>query len=179
MKNTQRGSMSVILLVTIVVVLLGIIGYLYLKPTQQQVSESISQTASDQLITSDQVQTVPKADPIIQTTSGTEKASGIIKLVYSKSGKNYIDVDYIELNSNWAPGGMSGPAYQNDNSKIRTFEVSSSAKFIVGSPATNSVSFSEFQKFFTTSDTSYQKNNPWDIIIVNGVVTSITEHFLP
>ncbi len=109
-----------------------------------------------------------------------ETASGIIKLVYSKSGKNYIDIDYVELNLNWVPGGMSEPAYQNNNSQIRTFEISPSAEFIVGSPATVPVIFAEFQKIFTTSYKSdFQKHNPWDIIVTDGVVVNITEHFIP
>ena len=117
--------------------------------------------------------------PTRQATSGTEKASGIIKLVYSKSGKNYLDIDYIELNPNWAPGGMSGPTYQNNNPEIKTFEISPSAKFVVGSPTTDSVIFSEFQNLFSPSNTSYQKLDTWDIVIVDGVVINITEHFFP
>lgn len=116
--------------------------------------------------------------PTGQTTSKTEEATGIIKLVYSKSGKNYLDIDYVELNPNWAPGGMSGPAYQNSNPKIRTFEISPDAKFVIGAPRV-SITFSEFQNLFSPSNTSYQKGNPWDIVIVDGMVTNITEHFIP
>lgn len=115
--------------------------------------------------------------PIVDSDT-IEKANGIIKTVYSKSGKNYIDIDYIELNPNWAPGGMSGSAYQNNNPKIRTFEISSSAKFVAGSPATNFVTFSQFQNFFSPSNSSYQKSNPWDIVVTNGVVVEVTEHFI-
>jgi hypothetical protein len=111
-------------------------------------------------------------------TITTEKASGIIKSAYTNSDKNYIDIDYIEFNTNWAPGGMSGPAYQNDNPKIRTLEISSNAKFMAGNPANKSVSFSDFKKVFSAGG-GYEKLNPWDIIITNGLVTQITEHYLP
>lgn len=109
-----------------------------------------------------------------------EEASGIIKSVYSRSGKNYIDIDYVEFNLDWVPGGIGEPAYQNNNPKIRTFEISSNAKFIVGSPATISVIFTEFQKIFIDFDSFYyQRDGLWDIIIIDGMVASITEHFIP
>lgn len=109
-----------------------------------------------------------------------EKATGIIKAVYSKSGKNYIDIDYVELNPNWAPGGNSGVAYQNNNPMIRTFQISSSAKFYIGSGTMTSIILSEFQKFFdSSSPATYKVTNPWDIVVTNGVVVSITEHYIP
>ena len=40
MNNTQKGSTVVVLLAIIIVILLGVIGYSYLMPTQPQVSES-------------------------------------------------------------------------------------------------------------------------------------------
>lgn len=113
------------------------------------------------------------------TPTTTEKASGLITSVYSKSGKNYMDIDYVEFNPNWAPGGMTGPEYDNNNTKIRTFEISPSAKFLGGSPATDSITFSEFQDFFSASSNSYQKLNPWDIVITNGIVVEVKEHFVP
>ena len=118
----------------------------------------------------------------------TEKASGIIKSVYSKSGKNYIDIDYVTINPNWRPGGNgSGPAYTNDNSQVRTFELSPDVKFIIDVPNGTSITFSEFQKIFTTFSyvngvkvfNNYRAVNPWDIVIINGAVTQITEHYVP
>lgn len=108
-----------------------------------------------------------------------ENASGIIKSVYNKSGKNYIDIDYIEWNPSWVPGGAEnsiGPTYYNNNPQIRTFEISANAKFLVGGFPFNSITFSDFKKYFTSD--GYQKLDPWEIVITNGVVTQITEHFL-
>jgi len=110
----------------------------------------------------------------------SEEASGIIKSVYTKSGKNYIDIDYVEFVS----GGPNGVHVQNNNPQIRTLELSSNAKFIITSSATSSfsgsITFSDFQKYFTTSNTSdYHKYNPWDIVITNGVIIQIEEHFVP
>lgn len=125
----------------------------------------------------DQILSTLKITSISTTNTTNEKASGIIKSVYTQSGKNYIDIDYIEFNPNWAPGGMSGVSiYSNSNPKIRTFEISPSAKFIVGSPTEfEFITFSEFQK---TPDN--QKFSPWvwDIIIVDGVVVEFKEHFI-
>lgn len=167
--NQQKGFANIILVV-VMVILVGVVGYFTFvkksEPIVQQPTPTLTQTTTSiKLPTS--------------TPNATEKASGIIKSVYSKSGKNYIDIDYIELNPNWAPGGMSGPSYENNNPQTRTFEISPIAKFVVGSPATNSVTFSEFQNFFSPSNTSYQKLNPWDIVVTNSKVVEITEYFLP
>lgn len=169
--NQQKGFANIILIV-VIVALVGVVGYFAFVKKSEPIAQQPTPTPTQTTIST-------KTPPPTPTPIATEKASGIIKSVYSNSGKNYIDIDYIELNPNWTPGGMSGPAYQNSNSKIRTFEISPSAKFVVGSPATDSVTFSEFQNFFSPSSTSYQKLNLWDIVIVDGVVTKITEHFLP
>jgi len=170
MKNSQKGSATTIVLI-VVIALLVIAGGIYLyKNNTATVPVSVN-TGTQQ---SDQVQ-----QQIASTT--TEKASGIIKSVYSKSGKNYIDIDYVEF----VAGGPDGSRTINNNPQIRTFEISPNAKFIVGSPATTPVTFQEFSNLFISTgiingvSTDYQKYNPWDIVIVNGAVTQITEHFVP
>jgi hypothetical protein len=101
--------------------------------------------------------------------------SGIIKSVYTQSGKNYMEIDYVTLNTSWKPGGMSGPAYTNDNKQIRTFEISNDAKYIIDQGKI--ITLSEFSNLFTVKD--YRVANPWDIVITNSVVTQIAEHYLP
>jgi len=123
------------------------------------------------------------------TSITTEKASGIIKSVYSKSGKNYIDIDYIEWNPNWSPGGREnnkGPAYYNNNSQIRTFEISKNATILLSGGTDVEINYQYFYNLFIptgivngVSTYDYQKYNPWDIIVTNGVITQIKEHFLP
>lgn len=122
----------------------------------------------------------------ITSSAVSENASGIIKSVYTQSGKNYIDIDYVTLNPNWKPGGMSGSAYTNDNTLIRTFEISPNAKYVIGSLGEGQITFQTFSNLFIStgvvngiSQYSYQKYNPWDIVINNGVVTQIAEHYLP
>ena len=130
--------------------------------------------------------TGPKCEFVCPATKNpivgeTEKASGIIKEIYSDSGKNYMRIVYVKFNPNWVPGGANGQAtdeYTNLNPQIRSLEISASAKFLTGSPAVTPITFSNFKDIFNTSN-SYQKLNPWDIEITNGVVTKVTEHFLP
>ena len=160
----QKGFANIILIV-LIVILIGSVGYFVFVKKSEPVAQQPTPTSTP----TSMVTPTP-------ATTVTEKASGIIKSAYSKSGKNYIDIDFIELNPKWAPGGMSGQVYQNSNTKIRTFEISPSAKFVVGSPATVSVTYSEFQKLFTTD--TYQKLNPWDISVVNSVMVEIKEHFI-
>lgn len=172
--------MKKMLLITLAVAGLALAGCVQQVPSQNQnagqptanINQNLNQPAVNQNI--NQQTPPPTATPTDQTTGVTENAVGIIKSVYNQSGKNYLDIDYIELNPNWAPGGMSEqPAYQNNNPKIRTFEISPSAKIAVRHPDRD-LTFSEFQNFFSPSSGSYQKSNPWDIVIVDGVITDIT-----
>lgn len=122
----------------------------------------------------------------LQPATTTENASGIIKSVYTQSNRNYIDIDYVTLNSNFKPGCMSGAPYTNENTKIRTFEISPNAKYVIGGIDEDQITFQTFSNLFITTgfaygayQYSYQKYNPWDIVITNGVVTQINEHYLP
>ena len=173
----QKGFTNIILIAVIIILIGAVVGcFVFVKK-----SKTSAPTLTPITTTTSTPTSAPTSAPThTHNQNTTEKAIGIIKAVYSKSGKNYIDIDYVELNPKWVPSGMNGPAYQNNNPKIRTFEFSPDAKFIVGNPATIPISFSEFQKFFAASNTSaYQKHNPWDIIITNGIVVEIKEHFIP
>lgn len=172
--NQQKSFVNIILVV-VIIVLLGVVGYFVFIKKSEPIAQQPTLTIAPTLISAPTSSAVftPKSTPVV-----TEKASGIIKSIYSKSGKNYLDIDYVELNPNWVPGGMSAlPAYQNNNPKIRTFEISSSAKFFEGS---RYITLSEFQKFFVVSNSpSYQSYNPWDIVITDGMVVEIKEHYIP
>ena len=107
----------------------------------------------------------------------TENVTGIIKGIVENmtSGKKYINIDYVTINPNWKPGGMSGSIYTNDNTQIRTFEISNDTKFIIDQ--NKNITLSEFQNIFTTAE--YRANNPWDIVINNGFITEVKEHCIP
>jgi hypothetical protein len=115
-----------------------------------------------------------------------EDATGIIKAVYSQNGRNFLDIDYVIKNTDWKPGGNSGPAYTNENPKIRTFEISKNVEIFVGSGTFSIIKLSEFTDLFIPTDTvngvdiyPYQASGLWDIEVSGGVVTKITEYFLP
>lgn len=198
MKNKQQGFVGIVALIVIVVAVVVGGGYVLTKQNIQAPIETVS-VPSPQPATSAGLsfETPPVATPPVSISqdsavSGiTENASGIIKSVYTKNGKNYLDIDYIEWNQDWKPGGQSGPAYSNDNSKIRTFEISKDAKFVIPSLASYKeeivpVSYSQLLSLFSSGSISvngvtvgYLTSNPWDVVVVNGAVTKITEHYLP
>lgn len=91
----------------------------------------------------------------------SEDASGIITSFYSKDGRYYIDIDYVDINPNWVPGEQNSSAYTNVNSKIRTFVISG-----------------EVQSILTEQYNGYRVGNPWDVKVLNGTVVEIKEHFV-
>ena len=119
-----------------------------------------------------------------------ENTSGIIKSVYTKSGKNYIDIDYVEF----VPGGPNGVGMENNNPKIRTLEISNNTKFLIKAFCTDknnctgnekeTITFDQFFNIFNKKDyyinnVTYLKDNPWDIVVKDNLITSITEHYIP
>lgn len=106
--------------------------------------------------------------------------TGIIKSFFKENNKNHIEIDYIELNSNFKPGGNSGPSYVNNNPKLRTFEVSDSVKILLQETFKDtdqlhlSVDIDSFPEYFI----GYRKNNPWTIKLLDGVVVEIEEYFI-
>jgi len=175
--------------VVLILIILG--GFVYFNYSGNGVVQK-NETVSSTLLVND------NQTPLSQAQSGdsevtapslvSEKASGIIKSVYNKDGKNYLDIDYIIMNPNWVPGGRTGPAYTNYNTKIRTLEIAEDVKILAAGPTpSRSFTFKEFSNFFVSTGivngkpqyNNYQYANPWDIEVTNGVVTKITEHYLP
>lgn len=147
----KKGFVN-IALVILVVVLVGVVGYLVLrKPTTEPTNQLTQPNNNQTPTTSSQTQT-PTNIPTSQTqpsneTPSTEKdvtsQPAYLIAAYSKNGKNYIDVDYVE----WLHGDASIKAQvedgkctsasecydfpngykRNQNPLIRTFEVSSLA----------------------------------------------------
>ncbi len=101
MKNTQKGSMSVVLLVIIIVILLGVIGYSYLKPTQPQVAETASQVVADQQNVNESVKPTPK---VTETTkiNNTVPAVNTAPELLTYSGKTDNGVNFsIKYPTSW------------------------------------------------------------------------------
>lgn len=147
----KKGFVNIVLVI-LVVALVGIVGYLVIrKPATEPINQPTQSSNNQAPAPSAQTQT-PDNVPTSQTqpsneTPSTEKGitsqPAYLIAAYSKNGKNYIDVDYVE----WLHGDASIKAQvedgkcasvsecyafpngykRNQNPLIRTFEVSSLA----------------------------------------------------
>lgn len=143
--NNQKDFANIIL-VLIIVILVGAAGYFaFVKksgpivqqptPTPTQINASLSSTPTP----NNSISQLNVETPTVEKNVTNQPAYLIA--VYSKNGKNYIDVDYVE----WLHGEASAKAQvedgkcasasecydypngykRNQNPKVRTFEVSS------------------------------------------------------
>lgn len=192
MKNSQKGFVAPALLTIIALLVIGGGIYVYKNnkasaPVTEPGAQINSGITNSENTPNNSLQNSQLTEKVIATTNSSlvsEKASGIIKSVYSKDGKNYLDIDYVTINPNWKPGGMSGSSYTNDNTKIRTFEISKDVKIFAAD--STFLTFKKFSDFFIQTGVingvkqfQYQAYNPWDIEVLNGEVVKITEHYLP
>jgi len=149
--NNQKGFANIILVV-VIVILAGAVGYFAFvkksEPVAQQPTPTSTQTNTPVLPTPTHSSPTPQPNtetPVVEKNVTSQPAYLIT--AYSKNGKNYIDVDYVE----WLHGEASIKAQvedgkcastndcyaypngykRNQNSKIRTLEVSPSASIEV------------------------------------------------
>ncbi len=171
--QNQKGISTLIGIIIIIAVALVAIGgvFAYQYYGDRNLNDTNLNEQNQQQAENQQVDNVQLID---QTT---KNETGIIKSVYSANGKNYLNIDYVTINLNWKPGGSGGAAYTNDNPQIRTFEISKNAKILVGSGTYSEVTYQAFSNLFSSNQ--YQASNPWDIEVVDSVVTKITEHYIP
>jgi len=135
-----------------------------------------------------------------------EKAIGFIKKVYEKSSKRYLEIDYIQMfsgeaaieaamedtgcsrekisNGDCAPSLNNGFYIRNNNSQIRIFEISNKA--IIKSLKEENMSempvqFSYFKSIFSDETPEHQwlKTAPYNIEISGGIITLISQQYLP
>lgn len=138
--------------------------------------------------------------------STSKKNMGNIKKVYTKNGKNYLDIDYIQ----WLTGDEAEKAMREDgqcpkteecivyddyyirnvNPQIRTFEVSPDVEITMqtlDSETTGNVnqnkkiSFSMLQTIFTPGSANHDKyqNTPFIIELSNNKIVRILEQYIP
>ena len=150
----------------------------------------------------------PVADPgvpsDINPPAVSEKAIGYLKKVYSKGGKNYINIDYVQ----WLSGDTAEQAMREDgqcpkkgecivlndyyirnqNPLIRTFEVVPDVeirahdfeKDYASGDWTESMTFSKFSQYFNrNANNGYWNSAPFHIEIGNNKVLKITEQYIP
>jgi hypothetical protein len=133
-----------------------------------------------------------------------EKAIGYLKKVYAKSGKNYINIDYVQ----WLSGDVAEKAMREDgacsktgecivlndyyirnhNPLIRTFEVSPDAEILAHDFSADystgnwneNWTFSRFSQYFNrNANNGYWGSAPFHIEIGNNKVLKITEQYIP
>ncbi|MGG4455818.1 hypothetical protein [Brevibacillus porteri] len=127
-----------------------------------------------------------------------EKSMAYVKTIQVKNGKLIVSLDYIQ----WFFGEAGVKAYRQDHPlekedypmpyyirnsspKIRTFEVSPKASFTLQTSSTKddnfnwneSVNTDTFKKFVLSKGIPYQL--PFHIEVKNGVITKITEQYVP
>jgi hypothetical protein len=134
----------------------------------------------------------------------TEKQIGYIKKVYAKSGKNYLDVDYIQ----WLTGSAAEKAMREDNQcpkagecivlndyyirnqnpLVRTFEISPDVKVVMqtyGAEQTGivnnsqEISLDQLKGIFSSGAESHLKDVPYIVEISNQQIVKITEQYIP
>lgn len=131
-------------------------------------------------------------------SSISEKAIGYIQAVYEKSGKKYLDIDYIQ----WLTGEAAitaamedkgckreecipnGYYIRNRNIQIRTFEISEKATILsLEGDLTKGKVITPKQFLAQFADESEQnqwlKKAPYNIEVASGVVTKISQQYQP
>lgn len=135
-----------------------------------------------------------------KTSTKSEKATGYIKALYGKKGKNYIDIDYIQyfdgkdaINAIRQDKMSSGYDYseempngfyiRNNNPKIRTFQLSKYVRikiryeFETSATGEKTVSYEEFKSKYDSKE--LYKEIPVDIIVKGEAVTELVQKFIP
>lgn len=159
------------------------------------IPENIIDTTIDETATTDIVETeTQNTTPVVTEENDTPKELavstqvGFITNVYSKWWKNYIDIDYIQRWIRNPNDTAVGPVIINENSKIRTFEVSSTAKILLVDNdnwwSSSNIGFSDLIERWNSI--KLINSNPdgyvWglvDITLNNGIVTVIDEAYIP
>lgn len=170
--NIQKGF-SNILGILLILIVIGGGAYIYMQNSKKEIIQETVYREEEKK--SDDTPVKTENSQKSNEEKITENATGIINAVYSKDNKNYLDIDYIELNKNWTPGSGTGSVYTNTNTKIRTFEISSAAKFFIDGKPKN---FLEFKDVYNNPE-SYQRSNPWQIVVVDNLVVEIREYYIP
>ena len=143
--------------------------------------------------------------PSLYPPAVTEKAMGYVKKVYTQSGKNFLDIDYIQ----WLTGDAAEKAMREDgecpktgecivlddyyirnvNPLIRTYELAPDVEIVLvtykleqtGEIQDQKVTFSQFKQIWSGNDPdlAHLKNMPYHIEIGNQKILKIKEQYIP
>lgn len=177
--NKQKGNTTSILLIIAVLVIIGLLIYIQkIKSTDGRVIDEEAtafENKNTNITTGTTSKDVSLKNVDVQS-SLVEKATGFVRKVYTKNGRNYIDIDYIVLeNCIRNQDCPSGNKLINDNTLIRTFELSSNIRIKL--QGGKNISYSEFLGIMQNKN-DYRSSNPWDIIInTESVIMEISENY--
>lgn len=133
-----------------------------------------------------------------------EKQIGFVKKVYAKSGKNYLNIDYIQ----WLTGDAAEKALREDgqcpktgecivydgyyirnqNPLIRTYELSLDVKIVMQTYSAEQtgivmnneeITIDQFKNIYTSSSRLGLRNVPYIVEISNQQIVKITEQYIP
>jgi len=192
--SQKTRTIFTILLTTIV---LGTAGYLWQgqkKTIDQQTTDTLNNQPNQISFQQENQIDSTSEETVDTTTPVSEKAIGFIKQVYTKNGKNYLDIDYVQwltekdCEEKNLECNANGFLILNKNTKIRTFEISQNAK-IVGDiyahldnqESINGVnlSYADFKNIFDISSNSYSKKSMYWIVVETDIITRIQEQYQP
>ena len=142
--------------------------------------------------------TTPVSSPtpvVTPTAEVTENRIGYVRKAYTKDGKNYIDIDYVQFLTGQAAidaAKTAGDAEQddhgnwyvpndyyivNDNNQLRTFEVGTSASIKLDQGTSKKTI--TFAKLKSMGPTFGDGEMLMHCNVVNGIVTSLLQQFVP
>lgn len=175
---------------------------------QSQLASNNQNTASVPANTNENIPEEPTVQPPASAEGTTpyiaEKQIGYIKKVYAKSGKNYLDIDYIQ----WLTGAAAEKAMREDgqcpktgecivyddyyirnqNPLVRTFEIAPDVKIImqtynaeqtgiVGN--SQEITFQQFKDIYSSNSQLGLRDVPYIVEISNQQIVKITEQYIP
>lgn len=152
----------------------------------------------------------PNLDPyenLSEPVNEADRQIGYIKKVYTKQGKEFLDIDYVQ----WLSGSAAIPAMREDgacpkkgecmvlndyyirnqNPMLRTFEISPEVKVLMQTWDSEKndiqwdypISYNQFKGIFTgaskISNRENLKNVPYYVYYENGIITKIAEQYIP
>jgi hypothetical protein len=173
--NKQKGGVTLILLIISILVIIGFVIYILeqdktigpggVEPEHGSISFSTTSAKKD-----------IKQGNVYGIIS--ENATGIIKSVYTKNNKNYMDIDYVELikceSESSCPNGNT--RISNINPRVRTFEIPWDVNITIQDKS--NLDLINFKKIFS-NDNDYRKFGLWNVLIQNDLVVNVTENFRP
>jgi hypothetical protein len=142
-------------------------------------------------------------EPAPVLPDNAERQIGYVKKVYAKSGKYYLDIDYVQwLSSDEAEQAMREDGecsktgecvvlndyyIRNANPLIRTFEIAPDAAITMqtydmeatGQIQGQEITIGQFSQIFNTNLKPNLKNVPYIIEIENKLITKINEQYIP